>query len=450
MDSTTSSKPRARTRAKALFVALLVAGVALGALPACTPAGPTQPFPKHATYASGTLRPTGFTQAQQDGHVRTFYDYWKSQYVVDAGGNPKQYRIAFGAPGSADHARTVSEGQGYGMMIVAHMAGHDAAARAVFDGLFRFFEAHPSDIDGRLMGFLTPPEPGANNSAFDGDADIAYALLLADKQWGSTGAVNYRAEATTLLAGVLGSTVGPQSRLPMLGDWLSPSYAVNGARYNQWAPRTSDLLPGHFAAFQRSTTGATATTWGTVTANSRAVVKDLQARFSPSTGLLPDFTAPENLAACTDSSTATVCRQRPAPIHPTEQKYLEDAGDDDFDYNACRDPWRLATDALVNGNADSKAAASKMSEWARVATGGNPTAIRAGYTLQGSPLPGTDYFSTAFVAPLAVAAMTGPSQSWLNSLYGAVRNARQGYYEDSINLLSLLVLTGNWWDPTRV
>jgi len=86
-----------------------------------------------------------------------------------------------------------------------------------------------------------------------------------------------------------------------------------------------------------------------------------------------------------------------------------------------------------------------------VSTGAGPGTQRpGGYTLQGSPLPGTDYFSTAFVAPMAVAAMTGPSQTWLNSLYAAVRNARQGYYEDSINLLSLLVLTGNWWDPTRV
>jgi endoglucanase len=40
-------------------------------------------------------------------------------------------------------------------------------------------------------------------------------------------------------------------------------------------------------------------------------------------------------------------------------------------------------------------------------------------------------------------------QAWLNALYDAVREKYEDYFEDSVNLLSLLVMTGNYWDPTR-
>lgn len=38
------------------------------------------------------------------------------------------------------------------------------------------------------------------DSASDGDLDIAYPLLLADKQWGSCGAIDYAAEAQQVRA----------------------------------------------------------------------------------------------------------------------------------------------------------------------------------------------------------------------------------------------------------
>ena len=61
------------------------------------------------------------------------------------------------------------------------------------------------------------------------------------------------------------------------------------------------------------------------------------------------------------------------------------------------------------------------------------------------------YFSTFFAAPLGVAAMTVPGQqTWLNALYDAVYATHAGYYEDSVTLLCLLVMTGNYWDPTTI
>jgi hypothetical protein len=86
-------------------------------------------------YTPGTLRPNQRSQAQQDGDVRAFYEHWKAGYLVQAGTTPAGhplYRVSFG---STNPGRTVSEGQGFGMIIVALMAGHDAQAQAIFDSL---------------------------------------------------------------------------------------------------------------------------------------------------------------------------------------------------------------------------------------------------------------------------------------------------------------------------
>jgi len=57
-----------------------------------------------------------------------------------------------------------------------------------------------------------------------------------------------------------------------------------------------------------------------------------------------------------------------------------------------------------------------------------------------------NYFTTLFAAPFAVALMSEPRyQQRLNELYDAIYQRREDYFEDSINLLSLLLLTGNFW-----
>ena len=392
--------------------------------PDCPPPVANVPFPQHVNYGAGTILPTTFTAAERDSHVRTAYDRWKANYVVRAGRDAaghQRYRIALGKPAMADHAITVSEGQGYGMLIVAHLAGHDPEAQEIVDGLWRFRLAHPSEIDDRLMDWRVPGGEG-NDSAFDGDCDIAYGLLLADAQFGSDGAIDYLAEFSRTSAGILGSTIGPQSRLPMLGDWVD----ANGATYNQDTPRTSDFMPGHFRPFACATGNGV---WDMVAEACLDTIDTLQTDFSPDTGLLPDFV-----------------QEGP---RPADAGFLEGAHDGDYSYNAGRDPWRLGTDALLNGDGRSAAQARAITAWAETTTGGEPGNLRAGYRLDGATLADTNYFTTFFAAPLGVAAMTDPTlQGWLNAIYGAVYNVSENYYEDSVTLLCMLVMSGNFWDPT--
>jgi endo-1,4-beta-D-glucanase Y len=384
-----------------------------------------RPFPQHVKYASNSILPSHRTQAELDKDIQAFYDYWKSEYLIEDGlsddGFPL-YRVAFGKSEEAQ-GTTVSEGQGYGMMIVPIMAGYDPDAQIIFDGLWAFARAHPSEIDSRLMDWNVP-DPEGNDSAFDGDADIAFGLLLADAQWGSTGRVNYKAEAEKMIGGILESTIGPESQLPMLGDWVDD----NGKNYNQYTPRSSDFMLVNFRAYGKATNDPV---WNDVVLQSQNVITAIQTSHSPQTGLLPDF--------------IVINEGTPQPAPPD---FLEDVTDGAYNYNAGRDPWRVGLDALIYDDATSRSIAQKISRWIETSAGNDPANIRSGYELNGTPLPGSDYFTTFFIAPMGVAAMTDPAQQgWLNAVYDSVYNTHEDYYEDSVTLLCLLVMTGNFWAP---
>lgn len=67
--------------------------------------------------------------------------------------------------------------------------------------MYRYFRAHPSEINPDLMAWQQADtgteiiDINGVDSATDGDMDIAYALLLADSQWGSSGEINYLSQA---------------------------------------------------------------------------------------------------------------------------------------------------------------------------------------------------------------------------------------------------------------
>ena len=385
-----------------------------------------RPFPFRSRTISGALSPISRTQSEQDDDLRAAYARWKANYLIPL--DDGLYRVAFGKAGTEHHAITVSEGQGYGMVIVPHLAGDDPDARMIFDGLWQFVRANPSGIDSRLMGWHIPEGESGSDSAFDGDADIAYGLLLADAQWGSDGEIDYRAAAIEVLTGILESTIGAESRYPLLGDWVDPE----GAQYNQWTTRPSDFMLGHFRAFARAT-GDPA--WNDVVTACQRVIAEIQRNHSPETGLLPDFVQPVS------SDNHTPC--------PADSGFLEGENDGAFGYNAGRTPWRIGVDALLNWDEQSREQSAMISRWVEKSTGGEPQAIRAGYRLDGAPSEGSDYFTIFFAAPLAVAAMTAPDQQeWLNALYESIREQSENYYEDSVALLCLLAITGSFWDPT--
>jgi endo-1,4-beta-D-glucanase Y len=385
------------------------------------------PFGSHRfPYPAGAALPSG-DQGALDRAVTSFYDRWKAAYLQQACGGT--FVLSGGGTG-AGAGDEVSEGHGYGMMVTAIMAGHDPEAHALFDGMVRFFRRFPSAGSPDLMGWTanaarapacTPPGGTPAGSATDGDLDIAFALLLADAQWGSTGPIDYRAEAARVIAAIKAGEISAASRTPLLGDWAAGDQKYAGAT------RPSDFVLDHFRAFGAATGDPF---WGGVVDGTLAVVATLQERHAPQTGLLPDF--------------AVDVASNPAPA---PEGFLEGPRDGQVGYNACRIPWRLATDWVASGDGRTRAALEKMVGWVEGKTGGDPGRIIDGYTLAGDDRGQGN--QNAFEAPFAVAGIVGRAhQAWVDAAWRRLASGGlRGYYGDSLQLLSMIVLSGNWWVP---
>ncbi|WP_449437808.1 hypothetical protein [Pedobacter steynii] len=95
-----------------------------------------KPFPQHAAYTKGTIKPNHKTQAQLDADVIFVYQRWKKNYLTEDIGEKGQYYIKYQQSGAV----TCSEAHGYGMVTLAYMAGADSKARDYFDGMFHFLK----------------------------------------------------------------------------------------------------------------------------------------------------------------------------------------------------------------------------------------------------------------------------------------------------------------------
>jgi endo-1,4-beta-D-glucanase Y len=383
--------------------------------------GPGVPFGSHQfAYAAGTLKPSG-SQSALDQAVITQYNAWKANFIRQNCGNG-WYEVI--SP-DADHPY-VAEGQGYGMVVVATMAGADPNAKTIFDGMVKYMLAHPSVNNADLLAAEQDTacrSVNGSDSATDGDLDVAYGLLLADRQWGSTGTYNYKQLAVRHINAIKASEVNPATNLLRLGDWSTCCDAL------YYTTRPSDFMLDHMRAF-RAATGDTA--WDTIRSAHQSLITNLQTQYAASTGLLPDFVVTTNTTP------------KPAP-----GEVLEGPNDGKYYWNSCRTPWRIGADAVTGGSSASQTSARKLNTWIKSKTGGNPNSIADGYSLGGTAIDsGND---ACFVAPFAVAAMTDPgSQAWLDALWSHMVNTSFGsteYYNASVQLQVMIVASGNYWVP---
>ena len=321
------------------------------------------------------------------------------------------------------------------MMIVVLMAGADPNAQTTFDGLYRFYKAHPAKPGNHLMAWAQDKDCKStdNSSATDGDMDIAYALLLADKQWGikssskgsgsGSSSINYLQEAQLLIGDIMLYEINKKSYTILLSN------GSDGDSDDYCDTRSSDFMPSHFRAFKAATDDVR---WDKVIANNYCLFTKMQNKYSPDVGLLPDFIRHVN--------------HNP---HPARAHYLESKYDGYYNYNACRVPWRIATDYLLYGDARAKTITAKINRWLRGTTQDNPDNISAGYTLAGNDLPDRHFEALSFIGPFAVSAMVdGRNQQWLNSIWDYLLHFKlkdYDYYDNSIKMMDMIILSGNYW-----
>jgi len=387
----------------------------------CQTVGQSRPFPQHVHYFAGTIRPNHVSQQQLDKTVAAFYTRWKERYV-NTGCDKGQNYIWFERPGNK---QCVSEGQGYGMMIVALMAGYDPSAKATFDGLYRYYKAHPSKRNKYLMAWAQDSHCKNidGSTATDGDMDIAYSLLLANVQWGSKGQINYLQEARNMLAAIIQQEINPKTYTILLSN------AIEYDSGDYFDTRTSDFMPAHFKTFKKATGDVR---WDKVTNNTYALFKNIQNTYSPEAGLVPDFIGHLN--------------KKPVPAKP---HFLESVYDGAYNYNACRVPWRVGTDAILYGDKRALVMADNINAWIRQTTNGNPDNISAGYTLAGNDIKGRYFEAMSFIAPFGVSAMVdAKNQVWLNKMWDYINKFDLDdfdYYDNSIKMIDILILSGNYW-----
>ncbi|MED3570389.1 glycosyl hydrolase family 8, partial [Bacillus thuringiensis] len=380
-----------------------------------------KPFPQQVNYA-GVIKPNHVTQESLNASVRSYYDNWKKKYLKnDLSSLPGGYYVKGEITGDADGFKPLgtSEGQGYGMIITVLMAGYDSNAQKIYDGLFKTARTFKSSQNPNLMGWVVADSKKAQghfDSATDGDLDIAYSLLLAHKQWGSNGTVNYLKEAQDMITkGIKASNVTNNNRLN-LGDWDSKSSLDT---------RPSDWMMSHLRAFYEFTGDKT---WLTVINNLYDVYTQFSNKYSPNTGLISDFVVKN-------------------PPQPAPKDFLDESEyTNAYYYNASRVPLRIVMDYAMYGEKRSKVISDKVSSWIQNKTNGNPSKIVDGYQLNGSNIG--SYPTAVFVSPFIAASITSSNnQKWVNSGWDWMKNKRESYFSDSYNLLTMLFITGNWWKP---
>jgi hypothetical protein len=412
--TSTSSSPNSSSTAD-----LPVSVQATGSLNGVSASGAGYPFgARKIAYVAG-IKPSQ-SNAAMDAVLTTQYDAWKARRVVDAssivaGGKAVQF--------SDTNFMAVSEGMGYGLLIAVVFAGHDPNAQQLFDGLlsvvrtrYAYGNAEFNPLGKYLMDWrinVDGSSAGEGWNAVDGDLDVAMALLMADKQWGSTGKWNYLQEAK--------GTIDAIKSICMVGDGTTKGLRLPSVS------RTSDYMIGHFRAFAAATGDSF---WNTAIDRAYYLSNLMQTVYSPGAGLMPDFIVATDTAA-------------PIP----SPGFMGDGNDNEnkFWWNACRNPWRFASDYVLSGDARWKQINGRIVDFFLKSSGGDPVQIGTGYNLDGSMVTGGN--SPAYHGPIcAGACIDAKYQSFADAMWNwNARNLTTGYYDGEIQLLSMVVASGNWW-----
>ena len=396
-----------------------------------------RPFPQATENPSvGTmLKPTNRTNLNQD--VTSRYAVYRTHLRQNG-----DFAWIEATGTSQTPTATISEAHGYGMKIFVLMAGINGDERQIFDRMNNLRRAMPSNGNPNLMSWTVYPgnTNGINTAnrsynATDGCLDMAYALLLADTQWGSNTtpghAQNYLEQAQRIIEALRVSNMHQAIFRTNLGDWHPTSSGSQEARTT--TSRTSDWRPAHFRAFQR----ATGQQFWTDAAN---MVYTMLARTQVSnstTGLMPDFII-----------------GNPARVVANAEESLVAGEHNQWNYsmNACRMPWQLAIDYAHYGTVAAKEQLTKITNTVNQLTGGtrNANSINAGsaLTLAGARVSGQQWTIQSWMAPFASGMAVAGDQTFLNNAFThMIENTPPQVYDLAIQLLNMILLSGNHWAP---
>ena len=357
-----------------------------------------------------TQRPTATIKVNKP-MVAKHYRVWKGTYLQ--GDSNAKFVVT-----NQDHDKkqTLSEAQGYGMLIAIMAARQGFGSQKTFDQLTQYYVDHQISKDNPLMawrqqqvGKRMVSTTAEKTSATDGDLDIAYALILADEYWaqhGKPGRHDYGKLARRLLKAIAAREINPVTKLPRVGDWAKEGQSSE-------LVRSSDLITAYFRKFARYTRDGT---WTQVVQNSQTVLQKLSGKYE--TGLMADFVTVQG---------------RNLDVGSVLPKQVDSPYDHQYGFNACRVPWRVAYDYQLNHSRISYDVTAKMLKFFRHCQ--RPGTV---HDLSGNLL--AQYDSAAFTAPVAYAAYVLNDQK-LSQRYAPELDmslVKQGYYPATLHMVTLL------------
>ena len=356
------------------------------------------PFPQNMKSPHGYTIPFADTQV-----IKDHYALWKKAWYDESRG----WVLSPEGTGS-----TVSEGIAYGMLISVYMDD-----QSVFDKLYGTWKSNAAGNGGGMNWRVGDGAQGG--TASDADFDAALALVMASKQWGGS----YLNDAKTMISWIASNDINGNKIKPgnQWNDAFNPSYATTA----------------NFQLFQDVNGGS----WSSVISQAYS---DLTACQNSSTGLVPDW-CDWNSHQPTKTSAA---------VQQDEQAGFYD--------DAARTPWRMAWAYYWYGDTKAQAFNKKVANWMIPATR-TASGINSGYLVDGTAVTSVkrNFVSSTFSGGMGLAASSVDSdeaKTFMETVYKALANMKsceraQGcgegdakgekYYPATLNLLYLLLMTGN-------
>ena len=345
------------------------------------------------------------------------YQAWRDEIVTRDGARgfarPRRPDTPDGVANS-----TVSEGVAYGMLIAVMLD-----EQALFDDMWQYAQCF-INRNGLMDWYIAPDGNGplGVGAATDADQDMAWALVMASRQWGGCGAgkETYEDSAKRLIDSIFSYEVDHEQWPDMLipgDDWrgrdvFNPSYFAP----NEY--RVFGELTGNVSGWNR-----------VVDEGYRVLGRSLNAyNGNENNGLVP--------AWCTSQG-------QPVEAFPGAMT--------NFQYDSARTPFRMAADYAATQEPRARDYLRRVVGFF-AAQGAHR--IVDGYALDGQPRPdpaakSPNPGSAVFIGTAASGAMHDVSfQPFLDEAYARVRTgellARSRYYNHCWTVLSLLMLTGNF------
>ena len=378
-------------------LAKVMFGVA--AFAAVTASAGQYPFPQNMKHPHGTIIEYADTDM-----IKEHYKLWKQAWYDASKG------WVYAPEGTST---TVSEAIAYGMLISVYMDEED-----VFKKLYNTWTSNGGNGAGMTWRI---GKGGDSGTASDADFDAALALVMASKQWNNS---SYLSDAKKIISWIATNDINGSQIKPGNGwnDAFNPSYATTA----------------NFKLFQDVNGGS----WSGVIDQA---YKDLNACQDSKTGLVPDW--------CDWSG------------HKPTKTSAAVSNDIGFYDDAARTPWRMAWAYYWYGDTKAQAFNKKVADWlipeTRTASG-----VNSGYAWTGSKYEADEsdirnFVSSTFSGGLGLAASSidgDQAKTYLGTVYKVLKekksckkaqgcgegdNAGEKYYPATLNMLYLLLVTGN-------